>query len=89
MYTDPENRASEVLVHLPKLLALFWLWSLSALPAFSSNLVWNLVNVTGPDGAIFSGSFAYDAGANSYSAMDITITPGPIPADGGTTPTLG
>lgn len=48
-----------------------------SITAFAGPLTWTLENVTGPDGATFTGSFAYDADATTFSAIDITITPGP------------
>jgi hypothetical protein len=53
--------------------------SITSLPAFSTPITWQLVNVTGIDGATFTGSFVYDADTNKYSSINITATVGPVP----------
>jgi len=41
-------------------------------------VVWTLSGVTFADGGTASGTFTYDAGTNTYSAVAITTTPGSV-----------
>ena len=44
--------------------------------ALADGITWNLSGVTFDDGGAASGSFVYDAPTNTFSAIDITTTPG-------------
>jgi hypothetical protein len=46
--------------------------------AWAVPVTWTLHNVVFQDGATVSGSFVYDADTNTYSAVNITTTTGPI-----------
>jgi hypothetical protein len=60
-------------VHASSLfLALF-----AAVMPLHAGVVWQMMGVTFDDGATASGSFAYAAATNTYSAWDISVTFGP------------
>ena len=54
----------------------------TAFPALADQITWDLSGVTGSDGAVYSGSFIFDADTGLYSSIDIVSTGGTLtPAD--------
>jgi len=51
-------------------------------PAWAGSITWDLSGVTSSDGAIYSGSFVFNADTGIYSSIDIVSTGGSLtPAD--------
>ncbi len=63
-------------IHSGKILQKLVLFAAVAVPALAGPLTWNLENVTSSDGAVFTGSFVFDADLLRYSAVHITSSGG-------------